>query len=442
MSSISKPMSWLRTSHNNHNSSNANNHTVNISEPKLVHDMFTSSGPATYTHTRYGTLGTGATVVRTPQDALARAMLIQTQPYPPQEHPGSIRPEDDDASSYEEDEPPSPGSPPLPPIRYASKSSPNLPVLSEMGEIIDDPASTLRGKPTPTRAIPNTPEQVTRSSVVKSSPASPVLPLNVTSTPPQPPFAPILLSPAPDVLLDLSTLMVTLETSTASLRTTYATLTSRSSHLADYLHSIAREVHEREKRKFRDTLLEEEEDDDGDVLNDPDTPFASLFAAHLTSVGLLPHSTGMIHMFLDRPSTPYTHILTYLRSPTSSLATLPRAARTDMETLLELRDEAKYLGLDELHRLCCDEVRQTLARNSVHSPQIQTPTHVRANSGNGQVLYMPSERGRDGVVRLREIVPGRLNNDGDRHSGTSTESCKTGSRSRSRGPPKSAEGWI
>ena len=61
----------------------------------------------------------------------------------------------------------------------------------------------------------------------------------------------------------------------------------------------------------------------------------------------------------------YAHILTYLRSPAAASEhspTLPHAARLNgssarLEALLELRDEASYLGLEELHRLCVDELR-------------------------------------------------------------------------------------
>ena len=407
---------------------------MHISEPKLVNDVFTSTGGPTYIHSRYGPLGTGATVVRTPQDALARAMLNQAQPYPSHDPPGAT--DDDDVSSYEgedEPEPASPGSPPLPPLPFASKSSPNLPVLSEMGELIHMHGhGRVTRSPTrtkPTRPCPAPPASAARPPLIKlpaSLSAVPTRPLHVTPAPPQPPFTPILLSPIPDVLFDLSSLIVTLDTSTCSLRTTFTTLTSRPSHLAHYLQVLARSAHEREQKKFRDTLVEEDEDfadEDGHDLSSPSTPFASLFAAHLTSAGLLPQSGGMIHLFLDRPSAPYVftfrspavyslypsfryvHILTYLRSPPSHAA-LPRTASLGgrssqsperLETLLELRDEAKYLGLDELYKLCCDELRQSQGH-------VRGGSGSSTGSGNQQVLIAP-ERGRDTtLVRLGAIV--------------------------------------
>lgn len=54
--------------------------------------------------------------------------------------------------------------------------------------------------------------------------------------------------------------------------------------------------------------------------------------------------------------------MSYLRSPITTPATLPRAAQltssssSRLEALLELRDEAIYLGLEELTRLCSDEL--------------------------------------------------------------------------------------
>ena len=73
--------------------------------------------------------------------------------------------------------------------------------------------------------------------------------------------------------------------------------------------SLSRSARDREKRRFRDTLVEveefeDEEEDDGDQLSSPNTPFSSLFAAHLAATGLVPQSASMIHLFLDRPSAP------------------------------------------------------------------------------------------------------------------------------------------
>ena len=68
--------------------------------------------------------------------------------------------------------------------------------------------------------------------------------------------------------------------------------------------------------------------------------------------------------FTNRHAHRYAHILSYLRSPESkpgAPACLPHGARLNgscvrMEALLELRDEASYLGLDDLQQLCDDEL--------------------------------------------------------------------------------------
>jgi len=65
------------------------------------------------------------------------------------------------------------------------------------------------------------------------------------------------------------------------------------------------------------------------------------------------------------PYCRYIHILSYLRTPLSTSehpAVIPRAvqlassSRARLEALLELRDEANYLGLEELFKLCNDEL--------------------------------------------------------------------------------------
>ncbi|KIJ56805.1 hypothetical protein M422DRAFT_238404 [Sphaerobolus stellatus SS14] len=470
--SMPKPMSWLsKTSPGTHGSPSGHSHTssissvINISEPKLVQEMFGSTGPKRHSPGRYGVLGAGATVVRTPQDALTRML-----PYPSAEPPETVK--DDDASSYEEDEP---QSPPLPPLPLTSISSPNLPLLSELGELLesgrDMSSPTTNTKPLRTRpstpvTSPNTrPALKSLSTSPASLPAVPALPLNVSPTPPQPDFSPILLSSIPDMLLDLSTLMVTVETTSSTFRTTYSTLTSRPSYLAAYLESLARSAHEKEKSRFRDSLVEDDEsffeEDDGHRLGEPDTPFASLFSAHLASVGLLPQSAGMINIFLDRPSAPYAHILSHLRSPTNSPATLPRAVALGprhmhtperIEALLELRDEAKYLGLDELHKLCCDELRQ------------RHQGHVRgASSTNGtsSTQSNPQEHGCESTLQLRvleaqpqfqslrtSMATTAVNRDSHASSfeaGSMTRAQTPVSRrseSRSRSQPRSTEKWL
>lgn len=72
----------------------------------------------------------------------------------------------------------------------------------------------------------------------------------------------------------------------------------------------------------------------------------------------------------------YTHVLAYLRSLPSTPEqpeSLPRAVQLEstlpstLESLLELRDEASYLGLAELYKLCCHEIDRFHHRSALGS---------------------------------------------------------------------------
>lgn len=184
-----------------------------------------------------------------------------------------------------------------------------------------------------------------------SGPFLPLLPPPKVSkeTPPSsplPPFHPVLMSSIPTHPAPPSQIIVTLETSTLSQRTTVATLISRPSRLASYLQALVPSANK----------------------DDTESSFSSLFAAHLAQAGLVPQAqtsySGPIQIFLDRPSAPYAHILTYLRAGTNASGVLPRAASLALssdparvEALCELRDEARYLELSELVDLCDKELR-------------------------------------------------------------------------------------
>ncbi|KAL5636473.1 hypothetical protein ACGC1H_000439 [Rhizoctonia solani] len=170
---------------------------------------------------------------------------------------------------------------------------------------------------------------------------------------PLPPFHPVLLSTVPTHPVPPSQVIVTLETSTLTQRTTVATLVSRPSRLATYVEALVPTA--------------------GAKATSSDPTFSSLFAAHLAQAGIIPQiqssHNGPIHIFLDRPSAPYAHILTYLRSSGSTPSTLPRAASLALsaeparvEALCELRDEAKFLELTELVELCDKELRTRAPR--------------------------------------------------------------------------------
>ncbi|THH19877.1 hypothetical protein EW146_g1397 [Bondarzewia mesenterica] len=376
--SIVSPMSWLSRS-----SSSASQHApytaaakpVRISEPKLTPTLETLASA------RSGALGTGALVVRTPQEALAGSGVSVEAISDPelQEEDSEESDTDQEGGGFQAGDlhlASPPGSPPRPSLSM-SKSSPTL-LLKE---------STQPAKPTrPPPPAPVSSEPSTRSSLKRSPslpissqfPQVPPLPAHLTLSPPPPPFECILLSSVPTIAIDMSKIIVTLETCTATHRTTLTTLTSRPSHLADYLKSLFR---------WRHDSTASLQSQASDSMGSPDSSFNSVFHHHLTSSGLLPQSATNIHVFLDRPSSPYDHILAYLRSPPATIdhvPALPHAVQLHttttarIEALVALRDEARYLGLDDLHKLCIDELRTR-------------QTHLRGGS-SGSVRSAPTVR--------------------------------------------------
>ncbi|KJA30221.1 hypothetical protein HYPSUDRAFT_270407 [Hypholoma sublateritium FD-334 SS-4] len=310
---------------------------------------------------RSGTLGAGATVVRTPDEAL-RETGVRLAP----EAGATIRAKKEKRISHHSsvdtdlpvESPPTPTSPPLPPL-------PPLPALdSEEEETLADPDSPGRtSPPRPSRPPPPAPAPIPRSPSLRSSlkvktmstlddaPTVPPLPAHVAALNQPPPFAAILLSDPPAMAVDPAKTIVTLETCTQTFKTTLETIKSRPSHLAQFLVSLFFRPH----HESMASVYSAESDD------------LSTYRRHLTSQGLLPH-TANIHVFLDRASAPYAHILAYLRAPVpdgGQPETLPRAlqlqasssASARLEALIEVRDEAAFLALDGLHKLCTDEIR-------------------------------------------------------------------------------------
>ena len=289
--SLGSPMSWLTRS----SSTSSQTRSVHKSHSK-------SSSVGTITH---GTFSSAITIVRTPQEALAGSGVSVDCP-PGQGgderygHEGEIYEEDEEGemrsepadqtdSHAEQSETPS-VPPAYSPPRSSlplSKSTPSLP--------LKDPNATR-----PARS-PLVPPSVTDHAQLtqKKLPPPPLSTLfpavpSIASFPnpsSPPPFDCILLSPAPPSAIDFSKLLVTLETCTATHRTTFGTLTSRPSHLASYLKSL-----------FSD--IDEELDPEGDSLSSQaeNGSFNSIFHNHLTSSGLLSPSAFNVHIFLDRAS--------------------------------------------------------------------------------------------------------------------------------------------
>jgi hypothetical protein len=130
-------------------------------------------------------------------------------------------------------------------------------------------------------------------------PCSPPTSEHSSTPPPRPPFDPILLSSVPASAIHSSKIIVTLETSTESYRSTLSTLTSRQSLLSEYFTSLfdsASSAHQ------RDTEVSSVYSQSSDLQDNLD-PFNSIFHNHLAASGLL-SQPSYIHIFLDRPSAP------------------------------------------------------------------------------------------------------------------------------------------
>jgi len=287
--SISNTMHWLaRTS--TQSSSNATSYStskpVRISEPKPMRSIDILSPPRT------GTLGSGAMIVRTPDEALRETSVRLTYEPPDNKEEYLVKPVDDGVTSSSEqqshtspDEPLSPPtSPPLPP----------LPLPDTAEEKMLAPESVKMPPPRPIRAPPLTPPS-RRSSlkarlvqVSQDTPAVPEVPLHFAASTRPPPFSAILISDPPFVKVDSSMTIVTLETCTTTYRTALNTINSRPSHLSDFISSLCNQC---EPKSAASSVYSMSSED------------MTAYHHHLTSQGLFPRSTTM-HIFLDRPSAP------------------------------------------------------------------------------------------------------------------------------------------
>ncbi|KAF5387769.1 hypothetical protein D9615_000470 [Tricholomella constricta] len=374
--SISNTMHWLsRSSTQSSSVLYAPSKPTRISEPKLVRSIELLS------HTRIGALGSGATIVRTPDEALRETGVRLT-------HDGTTRegrsPSPADAksrSSIASDKCATPApvehvsplaSPPLPPLPMPEEAE---------SDFLEAEPEAPKQPPKPTRAPPPAPPHSLRPSL-KAKPAQitedathiPPLPANISPSPVPPPFRPILVSEVPTGAVDPSKIIVTLETSTTVHKTTLDTLRSRPSHLSKYLSFLFPS----QRASAASSIYSTASDD------------MSTYRYHLTSQGLLPQASFSVHIFLDRPSAPYAHVLNYLRSPVGSPEapeTLPRSVQIQpsshmrLESLLELRDEAAYLNLDSLHKLCADEIRLR------HGPRLHNRGQSASTIGSAHSLH-------------------------------------------------------
>lgn len=288
--SLGSPMSWLTRS----SSMSSQTRSTRPSHSK-------SSSVGTIRHADFGP---AITIVRTPQEALAgsRVSVNCAQDQGGEErhgHDGDIYEENEEETCSEPadqtdshaEQPETPSVPPAysPPRSSLplSKSTPSLP-LKEANAT--RPARSPRLPPSVSDHAQLAQKKLPPPPLSTLFPAVPsIASFPNPSTPP--PFDCILLSPAPPSAIDFSKLLVTLETCTATHRTTFGTLTSRPSRLASYLKSLFSDV-------------DEELDPENDSLSSQaeDGSFNSIFHNHLTSSGLLSPSAFNVHIFLDRAS--------------------------------------------------------------------------------------------------------------------------------------------
>jgi hypothetical protein len=286
--SLGSPMSWLTRS----SSTSSQTKPVRASHSK-------SSSVGTI---RHRALGPSITIVRTPQDALAGSGVSVdcSSDQEREERHGHIYEEDEEGDIHSEpaeqtdshaEQSETPSVPPAysPPRSSLplSKSTPSLP--------LKDPNATRPARspllpPSVLNSAQLTQKKLPPPPLSTLSPAVPPL-ASLPNPSSPPPFDCILLSPAPPTAIDFSKLLVTLETCTATHRTTFGTLTSRPSRLASYLKSLFPDV-------------DEDLDPEGDSLSSQaeNGSFNSIFHNHLTSSGLLSPSAFNVHIFLDRAS--------------------------------------------------------------------------------------------------------------------------------------------
>lgn len=405
--SLSKPMIWL--TRNTSSSSNTSPHGIAAAPIRISEPRFDSSLEI-FNVKRSGPLGSGAMVVRTPQEALSgTSVLFDDEDNGPQGRSAFEVPSEQAMSS-----PTLPDDPPPVPSKSSLESSISTIFASTHSSSSSLPAKETSAPLCPTRPPPPAPiaspailrpatKARTSPSLAEDLPPVPSLPVNVSATPPQPPFEPILLSPVPSSTIDPSKIIVTVETSSATHRTTLRTLISRPSYLSNYLTSLL------PRKSVAASLYSNA----SDISELPDNSFNAMFHDHLASSGLISQSTMNIHVFLDRPSAPYAHILSYLRTPLfipEHPAIIPRAvqlassSRARLEALLELRDEASYLGLDELFKLCNEEICNR------HSTAIHARAGSMSSSASIHSLHTVQEGGE----------PGEMGRSSSRSSGRST----------------------
>ena len=272
--SLSKSMAWLGRGSTQY----APPKPLQISEPKFVNEFEVLQTP------RSGALGSGAIVVKTPQDALSGQFYEEEEEYEVHsDHPEVEMPE-------RKKSPSAPKSADLPAIPVEQNIS-DPPVVDPAAPTTSDapptPAASTAAIQRPSLKSRSSGHSVYLSSVPRSL-------VNITAAPVIPPFEPILVDALPTGAIDPSKIIVALETGTSTHRTTWTTLTSRISRLSTYLTSLLPQSEEDTTSPYSPTS----------AVSSSDSTFNSIFHQHLASSGLLPQASSSIHVFLDRPSAP------------------------------------------------------------------------------------------------------------------------------------------
>lgn len=265
---------------------------------KLVRTIDIVSGART------GALGLGATVVRTPDEALRDTGVrinyaVQNQ---------STLARSSSEKQHKKDEKPLRSKHKRGPSKQALLSPPTSPPLPPLPLPEEDEEKLLEGEtiietPRPTRSLPDLHRSLSKRSSLKlpkalsishsnssseEPPSVPPVPAHIAAANQPPPFSPILVSEPSSMIVNRNKVIVTLETCTQTFRTTLPTLTSRPSHLAKFLTSLY--CLPTPSSAISSVYSSESED-------------MALYRQHLTSQGLVPLSSN-VHLFLDRPSAP------------------------------------------------------------------------------------------------------------------------------------------
>lgn len=307
--SFSKGINWLSRGSGSSGSSvphGSPHKPIRISEPKFTNSLEILHAP------RSGALGSGATVVKTPHEALCVQLTEEEEAFDIKSEHGDIENGEDECVRL----PSPPHSPALPPLPqedsdslselsvFKKASTSSLPIIAPVASSSKHASQwgqdTLRHglKAAAGKSLSHHTQGSLKSRKSSGSSLSiPEVPLpaDVTASVVAPPFDPILVGPSPTTSIDPSKIIVSVETATSTQRTTMTTLTSRPSHLSLYLNSLLSKADPDAASVYSQA---------SEVSTPHDTSFNSIFHQHLTSSGLLSQASSAIHVFLDRPSAP------------------------------------------------------------------------------------------------------------------------------------------